>query len=152
MTSINGWRAAATVGLHAARARSIASSCGRCRGETARDCRRTQNEQGALWICCMSRPSLQQRMRLSRRTFLRSSAGAAALLGFPAMLRSANPNSALQVAVVGANGQGLSDLTETGSHSKVRLIAFCDVDTSRIEKAAAKFPTASHFQNFREMF
>jgi predicted dehydrogenase len=91
-------------------------------------------------------------MRLSRRTFLRSSAGAAALLGFPAILRSAHPNSALQVAVVGANGQGLSDLTEIGSHSKVKLVAFCDVDTSRIEQAAAKFPVAAHFQDFREMF
>src|SRR4029079_12675779 len=91
-------------------------------------------------------------MRISRRTFLRSSAGTVALLGFPAILRSANPNSALQVAVVGANGQGLSDLSELGSHAKLKFVGFCDVDTSRIEKAAAKFPAVPHFQDFREMF
>jgi predicted dehydrogenase len=91
-------------------------------------------------------------MRISRRHFLHSTASAAAALGFPAILRSASPNSALQVAVVGANGQGLSDLTQLGSHAKLQFVGFCDVDTSRISQAAAKFPTVPHFQDFREMF
>jgi predicted dehydrogenase len=91
-------------------------------------------------------------MSISRRRFLRSSAGAAALLGFPNILRSANPNSMVQVAVVGANGQGLSDLTQVGSHAKVKFAGFCDIDTSRIEQAAAKFPAVPHFQDFRDMF
>jgi predicted dehydrogenase len=91
-------------------------------------------------------------MLTTRRTFLKSSAAAAAALTCPAVVRSQNAKSALHVAVVGANGQGLSDLTQIGSHSAVKFVGFCDVDTSRLDKADAKFPGVPHFQDFREMF
>ena len=90
---------------------------------------------------------------LSRRQFVRrTSLLAGATLGFPAILRSANANGKLQVAVVGANGQGFSDLSDIGSHAKMEFVGFCDVDTSRVDKAAAKFPGVPTFQDFREMF
>ena len=89
-------------------------------------------------------------MNISRRTFLKTTT--AATLGFPAILRAANLNSNLQVAVVGCNGQGFSDLTEIGSHARVKFTGFCDVDTARFDKADAKFPGVAHFQDFREMF
>jgi predicted dehydrogenase len=54
--------------------------------------------------------------------------------------------------VVGANGQGLSDLTNIGSHKAVQFVGFCDVDTARLDKADEKFPGVAHFQDFREMF
>jgi len=63
-----------------------------------------------------------------------------------------NANSALQVAVVGANGQGLSDLGQIGSHPRVQFTGFCEVDTSRFGPADAKFPGVPHFQDFRQMF
>jgi len=91
-------------------------------------------------------------MQTSRRTFLKTSAATAALLGFPAILRAQSPNSLLQVAVVGAAGQGLSDLSQIGSHSRVKFAGFCDVDTSRFDAADKKFPDVPHFQDFRKMF
>jgi predicted dehydrogenase len=90
-------------------------------------------------------------MQISRRTFLKTSVAATAL-GFPAILRAANPNANLQVAVVGANGQGFSDLTQIGSHSRVKFVGFCDVDKSRFAQSAEKFPETPQFQDFREMF
>jgi predicted dehydrogenase len=91
-------------------------------------------------------------MLLSRRSFLRRTAAASAVLGFPAFLRSASPNGMLQVAVVGCNGQGLSDLSDLGSHKKVKFVGFCDIDTSRIAAADKKFPGVPQFQDYREMF
>ncbi len=73
-------------------------------------------------------------------------------MAFPAIVRSVNANGKLQVGVVGANGQGLSDLSEIGSHAGVQFVGFCDVDTARLDKADARFPGVAHFQDFREMF
>ena len=90
---------------------------------------------------------------LTRRQFVRrTSALAGATLAFPAILRSANPNGKLQIGVVGSNGQGFSDLSDIGSHEKAQFVGFCDVDTSRLDKATAKFPGVTTFQDFREMF
>ena len=73
-------------------------------------------------------------------------------MAFPAIVRGLNANGKLQVGVVGANGQGLSDLGEIGSHAKVQFVGFCDVDTARFDGADKKFPGIAHFQDFREMF
>ena len=89
-------------------------------------------------------------MNTNRRTFLKTTAAAA--LGFPAILRAANPNSNLQIAAVGCSGKGLSDILEVGSHPRAKYVGFCDVDTSRFAKADEKFPGVPHFQDFREMF
>ena len=89
-------------------------------------------------------------MNTSRRSFLKGSA--AALLGFPAVVRGLNLNSNLQVAVVGCNGQGLSDLNEIAAHRRVKLAGFCDVDTARFDEPAQKFPEVPQFQDYREMF
>jgi predicted dehydrogenase len=89
---------------------------------------------------------------LTRRSFLRQTAATGAILGFPSILRSASPNSTLQVAVVGCNGQGFADLTRIGDHAQVKFAGFCDVDTARFDKADGKFPGVAHFQDYREMF
>lgn len=86
----------------------------------------------------------------SRRFFLKTTS--AAVLGFPAVLRSANPNGKLQLAATGCAGKGLSDITEVGSHAQVKYVGFCDVDTTRFAQADAKFPGVTHFADFREMF
>jgi predicted dehydrogenase len=89
---------------------------------------------------------------ISRRSFLRQSALiAGAVAGFPYFARCASPNSMVQVAVIGVNGQGLSDLSEIGSHSKVKFVGFCDIDKKQFEKADAKFPNVRHFADYREM-
>jgi predicted dehydrogenase len=89
---------------------------------------------------------------LTRRTFLRRTTAAAAALSFPAVVRSANPNSNLQIVAVGCMGKGLSDIAETGSHPKAKFVAFCDVDTERFREADKKFPNTPHYQDWREMF
>lgn len=88
-------------------------------------------------------------MRTSRRSFLKTSA--AAVLGFPAILRAANPNSNLQVAAIGCAGKGLSDIAEVGSHSRVKYVGFCDIDLNRFAQADKKFPGVPHFQDYRQM-
>ena len=91
-------------------------------------------------------------MRITRRSFLRrTAAGSLAAIAFPAVVRSINANGKLQVGVIGANGQGLSDLGEIGSHPRVQFVGFCDVETARLEPADKKFPGVAHFQDFREM-
>lgn len=89
----------------------------------------------------------------SRRQFLKTSVvGCLASLGFPTRVRGANLNSRLQVASVGVNGMGFSDLSSIGSHRSVKFVGFCDVDTTRFDKADKAFPGVPHFQDFREMF
>jgi predicted dehydrogenase len=89
---------------------------------------------------------------LTRRTFLHRTAAAAATLSFPAILRSANPNSNLQIVAVGCAGKGLSDIMENASHPKARFVAFCDVDTNRFTEVDKKLPGTPHYQDWREMF
>lgn len=89
-------------------------------------------------------------MNTTRRIFLKTTT--ATVLGFPAILRAANLNSNLQIAAVGCDGKGLSDITEVGSHPKAKYVGFCDVDTKRFAKADAKFSDVPHFQDFREMY
>ncbi|MEQ1860046.1 MAG: Gfo/Idh/MocA family oxidoreductase [Chthoniobacteraceae bacterium] len=86
----------------------------------------------------------------SRRSFLKTTS--AAVLGFPALLRAANPNGNLQLAAIGCAGKGLSDIVEVGSHTKVKYTGFCDVDSTRFKQADVKFPGVPHFADYREMF
>ena len=88
-------------------------------------------------------------MRTSRRSFLKTSA--AAVLGFPAILRAANLNSNFQVAAIGCAGKGLSDIAEVGSHQRVKFVGFCDVDLNRFAQVDKKFPGVAHHQDYREM-
>jgi predicted dehydrogenase len=87
----------------------------------------------------------------NRRQFIAQSVSGAAAIGFPAVLKAANPNSKLQVASIGANGMAFSDLSSIGSHPQVKYVAFCDVDSSRFDKADATFPGTPHFADYREM-
>ena len=86
----------------------------------------------------------------TRRQFLATST--AALVGFPAIVRALDLNSTLQVAVVGAKRQGMSDLSQIGGHERVKFAGFCDVDSAHFDEADKKFPDVPHFQDFREMF
>ena len=67
------------------------------------------------------------------------------------MISSASPNGKLNHAVIGSDGQGWSDLNNISSHPNEHFTAICDVDTSRMAKAAAKFPDARKYQDWREL-
>jgi predicted dehydrogenase len=88
---------------------------------------------------------------MSRRTVLKSAAAAAGALAFPAVLRAASPNANVQVAAVGVNGMGLSDLKNIASHAKVKYVGLCDVDSERFGPADETVPGTPHFADFREM-
>jgi predicted dehydrogenase len=88
----------------------------------------------------------------SRRRFLQQSLAASAAMGFPAVLRAANLNSMLQVAMVGANGMAFADMTAMGSHPKVKFVGFCDIDANRFARADKSFPGVPHFADYVEMY
>lgn len=91
----------------------------------------------------------------TRRTFLKQSAvaaGAVASIGFPAVVRAAAPNSRVQIAAVGVDGQGLSDIRRLATHAKVGFVGLCDVDTQRFAGADTVARGVPHFRDFRVMF
>jgi predicted dehydrogenase len=90
--------------------------------------------------------------RLSRRQFLQQGAAVGAgMLCFPAILRSAAPNSMLQVAAIGVGGMGGNTMRSVASHPKVKIVALCDVDQRPLDKAAMEFPDASQHKDWREL-
>ena len=92
------------------------------------------------------------KVNLTRRQFLRQTAMSVGFaLGAPALLRGASPNSHLQVASIGVDGMGLTDVSSIGSHSKVKFVGFCDVDKNHFAEADKRFPKVPHFEDYREM-
>ena len=91
---------------------------------------------------------------LNRRRFLKTSttALAAATFAAPAFVRGQNLNSKLQMAGIGCDGKGWSDISEMANHPGVQHVAFCDIDTGRMEKVQKLAPDAPRFQDYREMF
>lgn len=89
---------------------------------------------------------------VSRRQFLRQTALASgAALCFPAILRSASPNSMLQVACIGVGGMGGRTMKSVASHPKVKIVALCDVDQRYLDVASKEFPDASRHVDWREL-
>jgi len=87
----------------------------------------------------------------SRRSFLQTTGAACAALGAPALVRGQNLNSKLQIAGIGVDGKGFSDISEMASHPDAQLVGICDVDLSRTANAKKLAPDATIFQNYRDM-
>jgi len=88
---------------------------------------------------------------MNRRDFLLRSAAAVGVLGFPAILRSASPNSMLQVASIGVGGMGGGTMKSVANHPRVKIVALCDVDDKFLNQAAKTFPDASRHKDWREL-
>lgn len=92
---------------------------------------------------------------LNRRQFTKSTlkvgALAATAVACPAIVRGQNLNSRLQVAGIGCDGKGWSDIKEMAGHDQTQMVGFCDVDLSRTEKVKALAPDAPVFQNYKDM-
>src|SRR5689334_21464473 len=91
-----------------------------------------------------------------RRRFLRATAAAAIVFPFVRKLRGAqasngSPNSRLNHACIGVEGMGASDLQNFLKHPKVRIVALCDVDSTRLNKAAKGVPEARLYTDWREL-
>jgi len=87
---------------------------------------------------------------ISRRCFLRDGTMAGVLtLGFPAIVSSRSPNSKLNIAIIGAGGRGASNTSSVASEN---IVALCDVNATALSKAAAKFPNARTYKDFRKLY
>src|ERR1043165_2880577 len=90
----------------------------------------------------------------SRRTFLQRSlfATGASALGFPAVVSSKSPNSKMNIGFIAAGGRGGAHVSEAKNMTElVDVIAMCDVNSKNLEYAAAQFPQARTYKDFREL-
>ncbi len=82
-------------------------------------------------------------MPLTRRSFLQQTPAAAALLALPAatyraaLSADAPPSDTVRVAFVGVGPQGMANLKALAGQKRVTVAAVCDVDKTRVAKAAA---------------
>ena len=87
---------------------------------------------------------------LNRRRFLRDGAIAGAVtLGFPAILSSRSPGSKLNIAIIGAGGRGADNAAAVAAEN---IVALCDVDGVNLARAAAKYPQARTYKDFRRLY
>ena len=93
-------------------------------------------------------------MGLNRRTFLKSSMIAGASLVFPQNISCKNPNSKLNIAVIGVGGRGHANFSPVLKSENI--VAMCDVDENRAkggyEKIKSEFPNVKKFTDYRIMF
>lgn len=93
-----------------------------------------------------------QKNKTGRRSFLvQSSAVAVSAALAPKILNAQTRKQELNVACIGVNGMGWADLSNIGSHAKVKFVGFCDIDSSRFDQADKAFPGVAHFADYREM-
>jgi predicted dehydrogenase len=91
-------------------------------------------------------------MKLTRRGFIRGTAGAAGALAFPLVVPSRvfGANERVHVACIGAGGKGEVDVQ--GAAAGGATVAFlCDVDEGRAGAMQKKYPSAKRYRDFREM-
>jgi predicted dehydrogenase len=91
--------------------------------------------------------------RNSRRRFLKTSAVIGAgywTLGGIAPRESRSANEKVQFACVGVGGKGTSDSQDAGRSGDV--VAICDIDDKNLALAAARWPNAKKYNDFRKMF
>ena len=87
----------------------------------------------------------------NRRQFLKESVAATAAVAAPAFVRGQNLNSKLQLASIGSDGKGFSDIKAMSSHNYQKYVAFCDVDLELTLRVKEISPDTPIYQDFREM-
>ncbi|MCI0705265.1 MAG: Gfo/Idh/MocA family oxidoreductase [Planctomycetia bacterium] len=86
---------------------------------------------------------------LSRRTFLKSTAAAGAVLAAPMFLRARGANEKLNIAMIGSGGRGAANMRGVEGEN---IVALCDVDKNAVETAAKKHTQAAKFSDFRQLY
>ena len=94
---------------------------------------------------------------LSRRNFIRNSAGAFGCLLLAGCAsggekRKASPNDRLRVAFIGVGGRGAAIVKDLVQCPQVEPVAFCDVDDSYAVKSYRLAPKLPKFSDYRVMF
>ena len=88
--------------------------------------------------------------RISRRRFLAGTgAGLASITFAPNVLGATGK---LNHACIGVGGMGWGDLHNMKRHAKVQVVALCDVDRGRLERAAKAAPGARTYTDWRDLF
>jgi predicted dehydrogenase len=95
---------------------------------------------------------IEERNRLSRRSFVKGAAAVAAFTVVPRhVLGGAGkvpPSEKLNIAGIGIGGRGEGDLDECGSEN---IVALCDVDEKHAARVFKKYPNARKWTDFRKM-
>src|SRR5207249_2660013 len=81
---------------------------------------------------------------ITRRSFLKTSAAATAVLGFPAIVRAqTSANEEIRVGVVGFHGRGGDHIKEFSNPNlkNVRIAALCDVDKTVLNGGVKRLST-----------
>jgi predicted dehydrogenase len=98
------------------------------------------------------------KLKLTRRSFLRSAAMTGMCLGLPEWFVEENPARAAQnsspndqplLALIGCGGRGTADASNSLRFG--RIVAVCDVDAKHAENAARRFKGAKSYRDFREV-
>ena len=92
----------------------------------------------------------------SRRQFLRAAAVAGLASPFFVSCRSSQPrvipaNEKLNHACIGVGGMGAVDLQNFLQHSRLQIVALCDVDSDHLAAAAKSVPGARLYSDWREL-
>jgi predicted dehydrogenase len=88
-------------------------------------------------------------MALNRRTFLKTTAAATALpTVFPGWVHGQAPNNKLNIAGIGVNNMGFTNLRNVKSQN---IVAICDVDHRLAGKTFKRFPNAKRWRDYRAM-
>ncbi|GAB3177847.1 Gfo/Idh/MocA family oxidoreductase [Telluribacter humicola] len=88
---------------------------------------------------------MKQLDQLSRRDFIKNTAGAAAALTIPTIIPASafGANDKVRVAVLGLNGRGKNHISGYSNLSNVELATFCDPDNNVLQKTAQEFESKS---------
>lgn len=101
----------------------------------------------------MAHSSDNRKQTPNRRQFAKSTmaatAGIAATFHAPNILRGQNLNEKLNIAIIGAGGRGGANTNGVRSEN---IVALCDVNQKNLDSAAARFPKAKTFNDFRKLF
>ena len=92
------------------------------------------------------------RVRMNRRHFLATTAGAGAVTIVPRHVlggaQNTPPSEKLNIAGIGVGGMGRSNLKELESES---IVALCDVDHAYAAETFKRYPQAKMYSDYREM-
>jgi predicted dehydrogenase len=91
--------------------------------------------------------------KTSRRSFIATSAAIGAgywVAGGVAPRQSLSANEKIQFASIGVGGKGSSDSQDAGRAGD--MVAICDIDEKNLGFAAARWPEAKKYYDFRKMF
>lgn len=93
-------------------------------------------------------------LKSNRRQFMQNSAalGAAVWVGSATQswTQERSANEVIRFACIGVDGKGSSDRDDAGRHGEI--VALCDIDEEKLNKAAARYPKAKKFNDYRKMY